>query len=293
MFQKNSQKKYKDQDPKGYKHHHNEILLNMVQQYCSSNSSKKALYLDGPALLSTKIFAPYFDSLLIPQFSFQDYQQMISPSSCLPSHVEVVYTSLQKIMENRPEYVQDCTLAYFDTMNCIYGSIENQNYPLHDLDQLLKQSLQSRLIVGLTFVSKMYPVQDSLPLSKKDHEFALSFVQETHRPSTTWIWREFVYPVIYSRGWMIQECIVREYCKDVSKSAPMVFYALVLQKCHTSLPIPTFWFHLHPSGCFRLGFDQTFPDEQIPIRKSSARYRQIYKKYYNVSKKRWKLFASL
>jgi len=278
------QSHYRDRDEKGIKKQHNQILLDMVLENYSQEVLQQrghVLYLDGPNALSSQAFVSTFSSLQMAQCSKDDFDHLqqkvkVFENKCINVH----FGSMNSCIQSHQTFVSQCQLVYLDGMQCIYGSIEKQMYPLHDLDQILKLCRLSHITIGFTVVSRMYPLQQMLPFQSKT-------IFESKRPSTTWIWKEFLYPTIVSRGFGIQKIHVYEYCKDETHSAPMVFFAMNLIK--TRNVSKKVWFHLHPSRLFRLGFDQSFHDEKLHVKKNTKHYKKLFKKYYDTKKKCWKL----
>lgn len=275
------QSRYKDQDPKGCKKENNIQLIAFVKEcYDDSFLREKgfALYLDGPCLGSTRIFHGIFNRCIIPQMDNKDYLDMIGQN--LPTHIEIQNKTARNIIEKEPEKVAQCQCIYLDTMQIVYGSIEKKSYPMHDFDQILKVTKQKKIIIGLTFVSRMYRLKK---LYHDDDEPIFPY----ERISTKEMFNEFLHPIIRSRGFCVKKIYVNEYCKDIGKCAPMVFFAMILEKHFDKIVKELF--HMHPCKEFRIGFDQTFKDEIQKVKKSSVYYKKMKKHYYNETKGHWVL----
>lgn len=282
---------YHDEDQQGFKKEHNTFLVELTRREYSESFLKlngRAFYLDGPCLGSTDVFQNVFSSLWIPQWSKDDYNVMYEKLfPCPESKIRIEHCTVRQMMEAYPDHIASCQMVYLDMMQCIYGSIDKKSYPLHDLDQLLKLTQQNTLILGFTAVSRMYIPQNLHHSEEIQEDIKYG---RYHRFSSGVMWHEFIQPVILSRGWNVATFYIREYCKDVQKSAPMVFFGLTLKRQAMPLSMMSKQvFHMHPSRVFRLGFDQDFEDEKQCVRKSSGQYKTAYKKYYHVKKQQWTL----
>jgi hypothetical protein len=271
-------KKYRDTDPNQYKRSNNQLLLEMCQSvWCPECLREKgtALYLDGPQMISSSIFADHFRDLFIAQCNEEDYEEMKRKSRY--AHVHIENTTVREYIET--DNLKYCQLFYLDYMNCVYGSITKKEYPLHDLDQILKRSMNEQIVLGLTFVSRMILLEKPF-CKRKDEKRTLK------RESTKIMWYDFLQPTIRSRGYDIEKWECVEYCKESHTSAPMVFFAMILKKKKN---LPKQVFHMHPSNIFRVGFDQNDPDECYRVKKSSKQYKEAYKEYYDEKKMEWRM----
>lgn len=276
-------KEYRDTDPKGYKISNNEILLEMCKSVWYPDSLKRggrAFYLDGPNMISSSIFSGHFRDLFIAQCDPEDYKEM-KRNKDPHYNIHIENMTVRKYIETKIENIKNCQLYYLDYMNCVYGSITKKEYPLHDLDQILKHCTNRGIVLGLTFVSRMIMLEKPVNENRKEH-----FSMTMNRESTKTMWYDFILPTLRSRGYDVYSGKCIEYCRETQNSAPMVFFGLILEK-KDHLPLQIF--HMHPSNIFRVGFDQEYKDECYRVNKTTKEFKEAYKEFYDTKKKEWRM----
>jgi len=280
--------RYQDTDPQKYKLSNNETLLEMCKSiWCHEclREKGKVFFLDGPRMISSSVFHDSFQSLYICQNNKKDYDEMVKTKEKLEyNNVHITYASVKNFTTPQNMHIlNSCQLLYLDYMNCIYGSITKKQYPLHDLDKILKNSTNDIVVLGLTFVSRMIILKKE---QKKIRQMEEEEDKTIKRKSTRIMWYEFLLPVIRSRGFDIETYKCVEYCKEKQQSAPMVFFAIILKR-KSNMPIQVF--HFHPSNIFRVGFDQDDPEECYQMKKTSKQYKRAFSQFYDKKKQQWRL----
>lgn len=300
---------YRDTDPNGEKDINNGLVRDALVQEFSVDylrTSGRVLVLDGPSMRTTTILKNIVANIHIPQKDDGDYRDMIKrieriergESHTMRHHnlrpkkhnthtkhghsvTVVTHETLREFIDRQPKDIIEKSCGYYlDYMGMVYGSVTRGEYPMTEMDEILRQTKQDKLVFAMTFCSRMYVLHDSF--FKKEKEASSSY----ERKSTGQILYDFLYPMFTSRGFAIRRQIIREYSKDV-ETAPMVFFLFVLERSPTKIPMTLF--HMHPSMLFRIGYDQTLDKKTFFTKKSTSRYKNVYKKYFDVSKHRWRL----
>jgi len=316
---------YMDTDPNGQKDINNGLVREaLVQEFSSEylRTSGQVLVLDGPSMRTTTVLKNVVANIHIPQKDDGDYRDMIMrierrerrerrewgkndsmchyhlrPNIHYKKHynthyntnykkhtkhghsVTVTHETLRELIDRQPVDIIEKSCGYYlDYMGMIYGSVTRGEYPMTEMDEILRQTKQDKLVLAMTFCSRMYILHDSF--FKKENESSYE------RKSTGQILFDFLYPLFASRGFKIRREIIREYSKDI-ETAPMVFFLFVLERSHDKIPMTVF--HMHPSMLFRIGYDQTIDKKTFLAKKSTSRYKHVYKKYFDRSKHRWRL----
>lgn len=186
----------------------NNLILVKMANYID-NPIYNIIALDGPKMGSTNTFIKYLDikgEIYIPEINYNTHLIHKKSGKC-----NAYFGTVHDIVNNK-NIVAYCNIAYLDFTGSIEGN--TKNYPLQDINDLLKNTAMKRILLVVTF-------------SMRDELF------EDRENSQEQIYRDFLKLCFKFNQFKIIKRKIYTYKRtkpDNSKSSPMFFGAFILDK---------------------------------------------------------------